>query len=166
MEMMYSARKTIIIGLGNPILGDDGVGWRVAEEISNSKSNLPQSVDVDCLSVGGLALMEHMAGYDQAILIDALQTGSKTPGTVLLLSLDDLPDQFAGHLSSTHDVNLVTALNLGREMGLQIPNQIIIIGIEAKRVYDFSEEMSTDMKRAIPKAVELIHTILTSHSIN
>ncbi|MBI5713137.1 MAG: hydrogenase maturation protease [Chloroflexi bacterium] len=64
--------KTVVIGLGNPILGDDGVGWRVVEAVQEQIND--SSVDVDCAAVGGITLMEHLIGYDRAILIDAVIT--------------------------------------------------------------------------------------------
>ena len=53
--------KTLMIGLGNPILGDDGVGWRVAEEVTR-KTNRPADIEVDCVALGGLSLMERLTG--------------------------------------------------------------------------------------------------------
>jgi len=152
--------KTIVIGLGNPILGDDGVGWKVAEEISGLVLSKSDSIVVDCLSVGGLSLMEHMIGYNRAILVDTLQTGLHPPGTVIQMQLEDLPDQLAGHLVSAHDANLKTALQLGREMGVELPEQITIVGIEAQHVYDFTEVLSPDVMAAVPQAVQLVSDIL------
>jgi hydrogenase maturation protease len=152
--------KTIVIGLGNPILGDDGVGWKVAEEISGLVLSKSDSIVVDCLSVGGLSLMEHMVGYNRAILVDTLQTGLHPPGTVIQMQLEDLPDQLAGHLVSAHDANLKTALQLGREMGVELPEQITIVGIEAQHVYDFTEVLSPDVMAAVPQAVQLVSDIL------
>ncbi|HMZ07522.1 MAG TPA: hydrogenase maturation protease, partial [Anaerolineales bacterium] len=63
--------KTLIVGLGNPILGDDGVGWKVVEEIKKQTPSSQGDVDVICLSLGGLALMEHLIGYQRAILVDS-----------------------------------------------------------------------------------------------
>jgi len=152
--------KTIVIGLGNPILGDDGVGWKVAEEISRLVLSKSDSIVVDCLSVGGLSLMEHLVGYNRAILVDTLQTGLHPPGTVIQMQLEDLPDQLAGHLVSAHDANLKTALQLGREMGVELPELITIVGIEAQRVYDFTEVLSPDVMAAVPHAVQLVSDIL------
>ena len=152
--------KTIVIGLGNPILGDDGVGWKVAEEISGLVLSKSDSIVVDCLSVGGLSLMEHMVGYNRAILVDTLQTGLHPPGTVIQMQLEDLPDQLAGHLVSAHDANLKTALQLGREMGVELPEQITIVGIETQHVYDFTEVLSPDVMAAVPQAVQLVSDIL------
>jgi len=145
--------KTIVIGLGNPILGDDGVGWVVVEEISKLKSCESTTVVVDCLSVGGLTLMEHLVGFNRAIVVDALQTALHPVGTVIQMPLEDLPEQITGHLTSAHDVNLKTALQLGREMGAQLPEEIIIIGIVANSVTDFSKELSPQVKAAVHQAV-------------
>ena len=64
--------RTLILGLGNPILTDDGVGVLVVEEV---RSRLPKDTPIDIteVSVGGLTLMESMSGYDRVILVDAFQ---------------------------------------------------------------------------------------------
>ncbi len=71
--------KTLVLGMGNPILGDDGVGVRIAQEVQVA---LPADagVDVSEACVGGLSLMERMVGYDTVILVDALCTGSRASG--------------------------------------------------------------------------------------
>lgn len=149
---MITGNKTLVVGLGNPILGDDGVGWRVAEEVRR----LRPSLEVDCLALGGLSLMERLVGYDRAIIVDAIHTGHGRTGTVTTCPLSDLPDQSAGHTTAVHDLSLPTALSLGRQMGAQLPEEITIVGIEAERVYDFSEELSTAVQEAIPVAVTAV----------
>jgi hydrogenase maturation protease len=154
--------KTIVIGLGNPILGDDGVGWVVVEEVSKLENCLSNTVVVECLSVGGLNLMEHLVGFNRAILVDALLTTLHPVGTVIHLPLEELPGQIAGHMGSTHDVNLKIALQLGREMGAQLPGEIIIVGIVVNYVTDFSKDLSPQVKAAVPQAVKLICDCLQS----
>ncbi len=144
--------KTLVVGLGNPILGDDGVGWRVAEAVRR----LRPSLEVDCLALGGLSLMERLVGYDRAIIVDAMHTGHGRIGTVTTFPLSDLPDGSAGHTTAVHDLSLPTAVSLGRQMGAQLPEEITIVGIEAERVYDFSEELSTAVQDAIPAAVTAV----------
>ena len=148
--------------LGNPILGDDGIGWKVAEEIIKQKFFESTTVEVDCLAVGGLTLMERMVGYQRAILIDAIQTGTRTPGSVVTMRLEDVPEQRAGHITSAHDVSLLTAIQLGREMGVQLPEMIFIVGIEAQRVYDISEELSPSLRSIIPNAIQLVNDLVQS----
>jgi hydrogenase maturation protease len=149
-------RKTLVVGLGNPILGDDGVGWQVAEAVSDSiaaGNGQLQAVDIECFALGGLSLMEHLVGYEKVIIIDSIQTRDGQQGQVYHLSLDDLPDFSTGHTTAAHDTSLQTAMQLGRTMGVDLPQEITLIGIEAKHVYDFSEELSPSVAAAVPEAV-------------
>jgi hydrogenase maturation protease len=156
--------KTLVIGLGNPILGDDGVGWVVAEQVraalSNPKSSIanPQSIEVDCASLGGLSLMERLTGSERVILVDAIFTGAKPVGTVSQFTLSDLPDLSAGHSASAHDTSLRNALNVGRGMDILLPKDenVIIVAIEAENVYDFSQELSPAVAAAMPQAVKAV----------
>ncbi|MBL1173469.1 MAG: hydrogenase maturation protease, partial [Chloroflexi bacterium] len=91
--------KTIVIGLGNPILGDDGVGWKVAQEISRQLpvTDSQSPVEIDCAALGGLSLMERLVGCQRAILVDALETGQGPEGSVRVFPLEALPNPSAGH---------------------------------------------------------------------
>ena len=151
--------KTIIIGLGNPILGDDSVGWRVAEQVRQSielAGALHPDLDIDFLALGGISLMERMVGYDRAIIIDALTTGQKPVGTVFHFPIEDLPDLTADHMTAIHDTSLPVALKLGHTMGAHLPRTIDIIGIETVSVFDFSEELSPPVAQAVPQAVHQV----------
>lgn len=159
--------RTLIIGLGNPLLGDDGIGWRVAEAVQQHIasagclfSSLQLEIEVDCLAVGGLSLMERLIGYDRAILVDALNTGQNPAGAVSILQLGDLPDRACGHLGSAHDASLKTALSVGRSMGVSLPEQVAIVAIESPSVYDFSEDLSPPVMAALPEAVQVTLKLL------
>ena len=146
--------KTIIIGLGNPILGDDGVGWRVVEELEGH--TLAMGVETDQMASGGIGLMERLVGYERAIIVDAIATGSFPTGSVRIFPLEALENSFAGHLGSPHESNLQTALQVGRDLGASLPDQITIVAIESPYVYDFSNELSPDVAQAIPTAVQAV----------
>jgi hydrogenase maturation protease len=153
--------KTLVIGLGNPILGDDGVGWRVAEEIAKLTANQSE-VEVDCVSLGGLSLMERLTGSTRVILIDAIFTGQEPVGTVQQFTLNDMPDLTAGHSASAHDTSLHTALNVGRSMDIPLPEDedVIIVAIEAENVYDFSQDLSPAVAAAIPQSIKIVIDLL------
>jgi hydrogenase maturation protease len=146
--------KTLIIGLGNPILGDDGLGWRVAESLTRETASLPDVV-VESFALGGLSLMEQLTGYDFVIIIDAIFTGQKPIGTVSQFSLTDLPDLSGGHTTAVHDTSLRNALQIGRSMDIPLPldENIHIVAVEAENVYDFSEDLSPLVEAAVPLAV-------------
>jgi hydrogenase maturation protease len=158
--------KTLIIGLGNPILGDDGVGWKIAEKIREQLSVFSdQSVVVECASLGGLSLMERMVGFERAILIDAMESGQGPVGSVRVFPLEALHDAFAGHSASAHDTSLLTALHAARQMGMPIPDLVMVIAIEARNVYDFSEELSPPVALAIHPACQAVLDLLEKEAV-
>jgi hydrogenase maturation protease len=148
--------STLVIGLGNPILGDDGVGWRIAGEVERRIRGKTERVEVDCVALGGLSLMERMIGYDRVILIDAITTGAEPPGSVRCFSLDALPDTAATHSGSAHDTSLQNALQVGRAMGAPLPDDILVVGVEARSVCDFSEELTPAVAAAVPLAAQRV----------
>lgn len=145
--------RTLVIGLGNPILTDDGVGVLVAWEVEKRLEEAGRSdIDVTEASVGGLRLMELMVGYDRVILVDALTgASSQIPGTIHHLTLEDLreisPTQ---HSTSAHDTSVVTALALGEQMGLHLPGEVSIYAVEVVNIVDFSEQPTPAVAAAIP----------------
>ncbi len=148
--------RTLIVGLGNPILTDDGVGVKVAAAVRAALSR-DAAVDVAEASVGGLRLMEMLVGYERAILIDALVGAGIAPGSLRRLTLDELEAMRASqHTASAHDADLTTALDLGRRMGLQLPAEITIYGIGAANVVDFGEEMTPAVAAAVPRAAAAV----------
>jgi hydrogenase maturation protease len=154
---------TLVIGLGNPILGDDGVGWRVVEEIARKTANR-NDVEVDTVSLGGLSLMERLTGYERVILVDSLSSGEKPIGTVSLFLLTELPDLSSGHTTAVHDTSLSNALKVGRSMDIPLPGDenVHIVAIEAENVYDFSETLSPPVEAAVPHAVEAVLQLINS----
>jgi hydrogenase maturation protease len=167
--------KTLVIGLGNPLLGDDGVGWIIAQEVQKVLEEANDSIDpgrkndnrrdtvpieVDCLAVGGLSLMERFVGYDRGIVIDTIFTGQYAPGTVRCLNLSDLPDLASDHISSVHDASLQTAMRMGRALGAHLPPEITVVTVEARSIYDFTTELTPSVAAAVPEAVQLTLNLL------
>jgi hydrogenase maturation protease len=155
--------KTILIGLGNPILTDDGVGVKIAYEVeAKLGQDQPANLTITEASVGGLRLMELLEGYDRAIIIDAIKTQNDNPvGSIFTMDLEDLreisPTQ---HSASAHDTSLVTALDAGKEMGMRLPKHITIFAIEVENIRDFSEQPTQAVAEAIPKVTEMVLEIL------
>jgi hydrogenase maturation protease len=146
--------KTLVVGLGNPILTDDGVGVKVAYEIQRVLTAQDQEqINVTEAGVGGLRLMEMMIGYERVIIIDALISRNEDrPGTMYRMTLDDLRDiSPTQHSASAHDTSLVTALDMGKKIGLSLPEEIIIYAVEVENVIDFGEQPTAAVSEAIPK---------------
>jgi hydrogenase maturation protease len=98
--------------------------------------------------------MERMIGFDRAVVIDATAPEGE-PGRIRLLAPDSIPTQ---HSASAHDVNLPTALRLGREAGAHLPetDEIVLVGIEAADVLNFGEDRTPEVEAAVPRAVEAV----------
>lgn len=145
--------KTLVLGLGNPVLTDDSIGLKVVAQLRPLLSPRP-GLEVDEDYWGGLRLMERLVGYDRAILVDAICTGAP-PGTIHRLFVDSIPTQ---HSASAHDANLATALALGRQTGAHLPADscILLVGIEAEDIITFSEQCTLQVQAAIPGAVEAV----------
>ena len=144
--------KTLVLGIGNPILSDDGVGIRVAQEVGK-KLNDPQ-IAVAETSAAGLSLLDSIVGYDKVIIIDAIQTEEGKPGQMYRMKPEDF--SLTKHSSSPHQINLVTALELGKMLHLAMPREITILAVEAKDVSNFSERCTPEVEQAIPKVVKTV----------
>ena len=150
------------------MLGDDGVGWRVADEVEAlvgaarlAGRPMPE-IDIERLGVGGLRLMECLTGYEAAILVDAAEFPDRPIGEVRSCCFDDLADFAAGHLDSAHDASLRTALALGRRLGATLPTSIQAVTIQAHRTDEFSEELSPEVSAAVPVAAEAVVELLAA----
>ncbi len=151
--------KTLILGLGNPILGDDGVGFRIVEELK--KIIRAKDITIESVALAGLELLDLLSGYNRVIIVDAIQTGGRA-GQIYRLTPDAL--QPTSHAGTPHDVNFATALELGRKLAVPLPEKIDIIAVEVAHVTSFSEECTPEVKKAIPAAVKMVNQILRESS--
>ena len=152
--------KTLLLGLGNPILTDDGVGVYVVRAVAARWMGVTRSagasVEFQEASVGGLRLLEVIAGYGRLILVDAILTPDGAPGQIHRLTLDDLRTSL--HAGSTHDLSFQGALAWGRQIGMALPpdDAITIIAVEAEDVLTFGEALTPALTAALPDAAEAV----------
>ncbi len=140
--------RIAVVGLGSPIMCDDAVGLRVSEEIDRMGLE-----DVDCFqeAIGGLDILPVIHNYTHAIVVDAIMTGEYGPGTVILYSEHDFDDVLAH--AATHDVNLPTALKIGRQMDPELmPENIRFVAIEVQDIKTMSETMTPEVEDAVDSA--------------
>lgn len=145
-----ATKKTLIAGLGNILLGDEGVGVRVIEEMER-RFTLPAGLSLLDGGTAGYALIDYMKGYDRLIMIDAVR-GGKKPGTIYRLNADDIQQRTDLKLSG-HQISLPDVLLLAGKLD-KLP-EILLIGIEPKDM-DYNLELSSDVKDAAAKVIELL----------
>jgi hydrogenase maturation protease len=146
--------KTLVLGMGNTILCDDGIGIYVTRKVAECFSS--EDVDFTEASVGGMRLLDVIAGYERIIMVDAIQSRDGKPGDIHRLHPDHIRASL--HAGSTHDLTLPGALALGRAMGMTLPadEDFVIIAIEVADVLTFAEECTPTVEAAIPEAVEAV----------
>jgi hydrogenase maturation protease len=143
--------KALILGLGNPVLGDDAIGCRCAQDIKENLSVDP-ALEVDQFYRGGIALMERLIGYDRVLLIDSFVGSGKPTGESFFLTLNDLPSSTT---SSPHDTTLKASIEFGKRAGEHLPECIDIIAVEIEQKFEFSEMLSPEIALTVPRVREL-----------
>lgn len=153
--------KTIIVGIGNPILGDDGIGIHVVRTLKKQLTN-DSSLCIEEAYTGGMNLLDLLKGYERAILIDAVSFSQMNPGIVKQYALDSFQTI---HANNPHDVSFPEALRLAETLGdKQLPKDIVIIGVNVPYLCnEFSESLSPKIQQSIPEAVNLVKTILVAN---
>ncbi len=143
--------KTLVLGMGNTLLADDGVGIYIAREL---RPHLPAGeVEVLETQLAGFYLVELLSGYDRAIVVDAVRTGRHPPGTLRWLTLRDLGESI--HYLSAHHLGLRTAVDLAQQMGVHVPQAIEVLTVEVADTTTFKEQCTTpEVAAAIPRAVQ------------
>lgn len=167
--------KTIILGLGNTILTDDGVGIYVSrllkrrmkgEERGTVENNEGEKtrdeerwkVDVKEASVGGFNFIDVLAGYDRAVIIDAVHTKDGKPGDFYELDPNCLKPSV--RISSLHGIDLATACDMARKMGVDFPDEIKIYVMEVEDEFTFGEECTPIVKGSMAKMADAIYCSL------
>lgn len=148
---------TLVVGLGNPILGDDAAGWHVIDELETTVGG---SASLQQACVGGVGLMELLVGYRRAVIVDAIIDPDDVPGSVWCRPLSAVETRDASHLDSSHDAPLSVAIDAGRAMGADLPTRIDVVGIVIERGDVFGEELSGAVAAAVPIAAAAVKQAL------
>lgn len=145
--------RSLIIGLGNPIMGDDAVGCKTAQAVQARVNAMGLvDVEVDQFFRGGISLMERLLGYERVLIIDSITGTGRQPGEIALLTLNDVPSY---NTSSPHDGSLKNAIEFAQTIGEPVPGRVDILAVEIEPKYEFSDELSSQVKASIPAMVKV-----------
>jgi hydrogenase maturation protease len=138
--------KTLLLGMGNPILCDDAVGVRLAHEFSCKLAGIAGLDILEECCVGGLNLLDIFKGYDRVIVLDSIQTADGVAGDWYYFTASALHETL--HLTNIHDVNFATALEFGRAAGMPLPisSNIHILAVEVSETRTFAEQMTRELE--------------------
>jgi hydrogenase maturation protease len=146
--------KTLVLGLGNDILADDAVGVLAARALAG---RLDATVDVKETAEHGIALLDHLLGYERVILLDAIQTGSNEPGTILEIDPDSLSAVYA---PSPHYAGLPELLAIARQLKLDFPSHFRIFAVEVADPLTIGGEMTPAVRAAIGELCDRVRAAL------
>lgn len=150
---MTTQKTTIVIGFGNPFMGDEGIGNALVEELSKHSSSLPHVQFLD-LGTSGPSLIHHLSGFQKAIIIDCSFMNTE-PGTLRYFRPDEVATKggLLPHLS-LHQGDVLGMIELARSLG-ECPEDIMIVGIEPKLVQP-QDGISAQLQNNIDRYIKTI----------
>ncbi len=151
-------KPTLILGLGNPLQADDGIGCRAAEQLE--KCTLPDNVQVLDGGTPGVGLVNLFEGRERVIIIDAAEMG-REPGTVVRFQPEDVALTGSIDRVSLHRSGVADALNLARALSIELP-EIVVFGVQPARV-EWDAALSPAAQAAIPHLIDAVLTEIGVH---
>ncbi len=154
----FGAGGILVLGLGNVLLKDEGVGVHIAQRLQELA--LPDNVEVMDGGTASLDVLLSATGIEKLVVIDALRAG-KEAGTIYKTRLknqerDKLEQIFSGNSRiSLHQIGLIDALAIAEKMNCAL-KEIVIIGVEPEKI-DYGLELTDKVKQRIP---EIVNTVL------
>lgn len=144
-------KRIAVVGVGNILMGDEGIGVKAVEELRKEK--LPEGVELFDGGTAFHALVDDLIQFDKLIIVDAV-LGGEPPGTIYRFELGELEGMISETSLSLHDVGVIEALMLER-LTRRIPEEIVFIGMEPERI-ELSMELSPAMREKLPELVREI----------
>jgi len=144
-------RKVLLLGIGNTVLTDDGVGIHAVRLVSEEA--VQAGLSVKEAEVAGFALLDVLEGFDSVVVIDAVRLPGTAAGEIVVVDAETMPPSL--HLVAGHQVDLPTALVLGRESGSHMPTEAKVVGVQIEDDRSFGTEPTAAVAAAAPKAARL-----------
>ncbi|MDZ4164509.1 MAG: hydrogenase maturation protease [Smithellaceae bacterium] len=151
--------RLFVVGVGNLLLKDEGVGIHVVRRLREDPRPLPPEVSLIEAGLPGVGLLELLEKADGMVLIDAARM-NKAPGTVIRFSPEELMDKPQGASFSSHDLKLPEVFALARSLSL-MPRSVAIIGIEPGEI-SWGMELTPEVASSLPRVIELVNNELSS----
>ena len=148
-----------LLGLGNEILADDAFGILAAQAVER---RFPGQIEVAHSSAAGFDLMDHFLGASRLLVVDTIVTGRARPGAISVFTADRVQPAPGG---SPHFLGLFEVLAVGRKLDLDVPQETIVIAVEAFDCTTVGGPIHPDVQSAIPEVVELVGQFLELEAV-
>jgi hydrogenase maturation protease len=146
--------RALVLGLGNELAGDDAVGVLVARAL---RDELEGAADVVESSASGLALIEVLAGYDRAVVVDSIRTGRTPPGAVTEMGLAEVGRVVA---PSLHQAGLAELAAVAERLGLRFPAETRVLAVEVVDPYTLGAGLSEPVEHAVGDLVRRVRDLV------
>jgi hydrogenase maturation protease len=152
---MSTGGRTVVLGLGNPVLSDDAAGLAVAAELQRLLAEAPvRGVDVLVSTRAGFELIDILRGYARAVIVDCIVLPDPRPGRVCRLAVDDVSG--CARLVNAHEMSVGTTFRLAERMGVPMPGEVEIIAVEAGDASTIAEGLTPAVQATVgPLAREI-----------
>jgi len=154
-------QSVVVLGMGNPLLCDDSIGLHVLQCARRELSGMEGVWFKENFS-GGLDLLYDVMDFDQAIIVDCIQTGNMEAGTCREFPLSALKSLSHDRLVHAHGVGLLETMEIGERLGYRMPREVVILGIEGDDLSSFSTNPTPRVGQCVAAAIELIQKRLLS----
>ena len=144
-------KTVLVLGLGNPLRGDDGIGPRVVEELI--RRELPEGATALDAGTGGLDLLQVLEGWERAIIIDAADVG-REPGQFARFTPDEARFVSSEDATSLHNAGLAEVLALAKAIGQSLP-ELVIFGVQPEKI-GWGEGVSPAVEAALADLVDAV----------
>ena len=160
MDIDLKAKKYAhIIGIGNLTRLDDGIAIKIIEKLK--EKNIPENIKITDLGTGGIDIILALDGWHKGIIIDAVSLDFLHPGAIVEYTVKDENIPEVKGLSSTHGFDAISALKLAFSLKeYSLPAEIIIMGIQVKKLDGLGTDISPEVEEAIPKVIKRIAELL------
>lgn len=145
-------KPVVVLGLGNPLMADEGIGVYLVERVRESAAEYP-AVDFVDAGTGGLSILHHIEGRRKAVVIDCAFM-DEPPGAIRRFTPEEVRSTKVLAHQSLHEADLMRIIAMARQLG-QAPDEIVIFGIQPERV-EFRQGLSRTLAEKIDKYVSMI----------
>lgn len=146
--------QKLILGLGNSLRGDDGIGLHLVTELEQTFGDKADFVKTEEM---GLALLDYLSGYEEAVIIDSIRTVSSETGTVHFFRLEDFPPR---HSQSNHFTGLPEAAEIANSLNIPFPRKVHIAAVEVANPFDISPTITPDLQKQLPQILGRLESFL------
>ncbi|WP_135667539.1 hydrogenase maturation protease [Halorhabdus rudnickae] len=153
MTTLDEETDVAVIGVGNAIMGDDGVGEQVIHALQDRSDERTEGVRLYDAGTTGLLALEAMSGCERGIVVDAISADGE-PGSIYRYEFKDGSFDGESPPVSMHDISFAEGLSAGRK-AYDLPGEILVIGVEPARI-EMSVELSKAVAKKVPDIVDLI----------